>query len=171
MGEQKQNMAGHGELLVYQTEDGQVKLDVRLENESLWLTQPLMAELFQTSIPNISMHIRNVYEDGELVPEATVKKSLTVRQEGQRKVQRDLEYYNLDMIISVGYRVKSRIATRFRIWATERLREYIVKGFTMDDDRLKQVGGGSWSVDEASSLICSTTRFDLPNEAGSLVYA
>ncbi|MBC8206174.1 MAG: virulence RhuM family protein [Kiritimatiellales bacterium] len=144
MNDKNQNLPGKGELLVYQTEDGQVKLDVRLENETLWLTQPLMAELFQTSIPNISMHIRNIYEDGELAPEATVKKFLTVRQEGSRQVQRNLEYYNLDMIISVGYRVKSVIATRFRIWATERLREYIVKGFTMDDERLKQAGGGGY---------------------------
>lgn len=126
-----------GEILIYQTEDGKVQLDVRLENESLWLTQPLMAELFQTSIPNISMHIRNIYEEDELEPKATVKKFLTVRQEGARQVQRELDYYNLDMIISVGYRVKSRIATQFRIWATRRLKEYIVKGFTMDDERLK----------------------------------
>jgi hypothetical protein len=103
-----------------------------------------MAELLQTSIPNISMHIRNVYEDGELAPAATVKKFLTVRQEGSRQVQRELEYYNLDMIISVGYRVKSLVATRFRIWATQRLREYIVKGFSMDDERLKQAGGGGY---------------------------
>ncbi len=142
MAKKKQKIPPQGKLLVYQTDDGQVKLDVRLENESLWLTQPLLAELFQTSIPNISMHIRNIYEEGELVPKATVKKFLTVRREGARQVKRDLEYYNLDMIISVGYRVKSGVATRFRIWATERLREYIVKGFTMDDDRLKNIGGG-----------------------------
>lgn len=126
-----------GEILVYRTEDGRVKLDVRLENETLWLTQQLMADLFQTTKQNISLHIKSVIEEGELLPEATVKKYLTVRQEGNRQVQRELEYYNLDMIISVGYRVKSVIATRFRIWATERLKEYIVKGFTMNDERLK----------------------------------
>ena len=126
-----------GEILVYRTEDGRVKLDVRLENETLWLTQQLMADLFQTTKQNISLHIKRVIEEGELLPEATVKKYLTVRQEGNRQVQRELEYYNLDMIISVGYRVKSVIATRFRIWATERLKEYIVKGFTMNDERLK----------------------------------
>lgn len=126
-----------GEILVYRTEDGRVKLDVRLENETLWLTQQLMADLFQTTKQNISLHIKSVIEEGELFPEATVKKYLTVRQEGNRQVQRELEYYNLDMIISVGYRVKSVIATRFRIWATERLKEYIVKGFTMNDERLK----------------------------------
>ncbi len=139
MTKEKQNLPPQGELLVYQTDDGQVKLDVRLENESLWLTQARMAELFQTTQQNISQHILNVYDEGELVVEATHKKYLSVRQEGARQVKRDLEYYNLDMIISVGYRVKSVIATRFRIWATERLREYIVKGFTMDDDRLKEL--------------------------------
>jgi len=126
-----------GEILVYRTEDGRVKLDVRLQDETLWLTQQLMADLFQTTKQNISLHIKSVIEEGELLPEATVKKYLTVRQEGNRQVQRELEYYNLDMIISVGYRVKSVIATRFRIWATERLKEYIVKGFTMNDERLK----------------------------------
>lgn len=126
-----------GEVVVYQTEDGKVKLDVRLQDETVWLTQQLIAELFQTTIPNISMHIRNIYEEGELTPEATIKKFLTVRREGNRDVRRDMDFYNLDMIISVGYRVKSLIATRFRIWATQRLKEYIVKGFTMDDERLK----------------------------------
>ncbi len=126
-----------GELLVYQTDDGQVKLEVRLQDETVWLTQQMMAELFQTTVPNISMHIRNIYEEGELSPEATVKKFLTVRREGKRNVRRELDFYNLDMIISVGYRIKSLIATRFRIWATQHLREYIVKGFVMDDERLK----------------------------------
>ncbi len=126
-----------GEFLLYQTEDGQVKLDVRLQNETVWLTQPLMAELFQTTQQNISQHIRNIFEEGELTQEATHKKFLSVRREGERDVQRSLDYYNLDMIISVGYRVKSLVATRFRIWATRRLKEYIVKGFVMDDERLK----------------------------------
>jgi len=126
-----------GEMLVYQTDDGQVKLEVRLRNETVWLTQQMMAELFQTTVPNISMHIRNIYAEGELTPEATIKKFLTVRPEGKRDVRRELDFYNLDMIISVGYRVKSSIATRFRIWATHRLKEYIVKGFVMDDERLK----------------------------------
>jgi len=126
-----------GQFLVYQAEDGALKLDVRLEDETVWLTQALMAELFQSSKQNISHHINTIYEEGELLPEATVKKYLTVRQEGTREVKRLIDYYNLDMIISVGYRVKSHVATRFRIWATQRLKEYIVKGFTLDDDRLK----------------------------------
>lgn len=126
-----------GQFLVYQDEDGTLKLDVRLEDENIWLTQAHMVELFQTTKQNISLHIQNIYEEGELTSEATVKKHLTVRQEGNREVKRPLDYYNLDMIISVGYRVKSHVATRFRIWATERLKEYIVKGFTLDDERLK----------------------------------
>lgn len=133
-----------GELLIYESEDGRIKLDVRLEEESIWLTQPLMAQLFQTTQQNISQHILNIYEEGELTPETTHKKFLSVRREGSRQVRRDLDYYNLDMIISVGYRVKSLTATRFRIWATQRLREYLVKGFVMDDERLKQAGGGGY---------------------------
>ncbi|GMT46580.1 MAG: 2-hydroxyacid dehydrogenase [bacterium] len=133
-----------GEILVYQTENGQVRLDVRLQDETVWLTQPLMAELFQTTQQNISQHIRNVFEEGELTPEATHKKFLSVRREGKREVRRELDFYNLDMIISVGYRVKSLIATRFRIWATQQLKEYIIKGFVMDDERLKNpLGKGS----------------------------
>ena len=133
-----------GELLVYQTEDGRVKLEVRLHDETVWLTQQSLADLFQTTKQNISQHIQSVYKEGELVPEATVKKYLTVRKEGNRNVNRLLDYYNLDMIISVGYRVKSHVATRFRIWATQRLKEYIVKGFTMDDERLKEPQGGRY---------------------------
>ncbi len=131
------NEHGKGEIVLYQSDDGLVKLEVRLQDETVWLTQQLIADLFQTTAPNISMHIRNVFEEGELTPEATRKKFLTVRREGSREVRRELEFFNLDMIISVGYRVKSLIATRFRIWATQRLKEYIVKGFTLDDERLK----------------------------------
>ena len=133
-----------GQLIIYQSDDGRVKLNVRLQDETVWLTQPLMAELFQTTQQNISQHIQNVYEEGELEPEATHKKFLSVRREGRRQVKRNLDFYNLDMIISVGYRVKSAVATRFRIWATQRLKEYIVKGFTMDDERLKEPQGGRY---------------------------
>lgn len=126
-----------GQFLVYQTEDGKLKIDVRFEGETVWLTQQHMAELFQTTVPNVSMHIRNVFAEGELQPAATVKKSLILRQEGSRSVQRSVEFYNLDVIISAGYRVKSHRGTQFRIWATQRLREYIVKGFVLDDERLK----------------------------------
>ena len=129
-----------GQFLVYQAEDGKLKLDVRLEDETVWLTQPLLAELFQTTQQNISQHILNIYEENELTPESTHKKFLSVRQEGNRKVKRVLDYYNLDMIISVGYRVRSHVATRFRIWATQQLTEFIKKGFLLDDERLKNIG-------------------------------
>jgi len=124
-------------IVFYQSDDGTIRLETRLENETLWLTQQQMAELFQTTVPNISMHVKNVFDEGELQIEATVQDFLTVRQEGARQVQRTLTHYNLDVVISVGYRVKSLLATRFRIWATQQLKEYLVKGFVMDDERLK----------------------------------
>ena len=127
----------NSQIIIYQTESGQTKIDVRLEKETVWLTQKTMAELFQTSVPNINMHLKNIFEEGELKPEATIKEFLIVRQEGNREVNRNIEYYNLDAIISVGYRIKSNVATRFRIWATQHIKEYIVKGFVMDDERLK----------------------------------
>ena len=126
-----------GQFLVYQTEDGKLKIDVRFEGETVWLTQQHMAELFQTTKQNVSLHIQNIYEERELERGATVKESLTVQLEGKRSVQRRVEFYNLDVIISVGYRVKSLRGTQFRIWATRQLREYIVKGFLLDDERLK----------------------------------
>ncbi|MCK9224120.1 MAG: virulence RhuM family protein [Candidatus Muirbacterium halophilum] len=127
----------NSELLIYESADGQIKIDVRLEDDTVWLTQAHMVELFQTSKQNISLHIKNIFEEGELDFDSTVKKYLTVRQEGNREVKRNIEFYNLDVIISVGYRVKSHQGTKFRIWATQRLREYIVKGFTLNDDRFK----------------------------------
>ena len=127
-----------GEIILYQTENGQTRLEVRLQDETVWLTQQQLATLLQTSKQNISLHIHNIYEEGELTPEATVKIFLTVRSEGTRQVKRALDHYNLDIIISVGYRVKSHVATRFRQWATHHLREYIIKGFILDDERLKQ---------------------------------
>ena len=137
-----------GEFLFYQTEDGRTQLEVRLENETVWLTQGQMAELFQTTIPNVSMHIRNVFSEGELKPDSVVKESLTTAADGKNY---QTKFFNLDVIISVGYRVKSLRGTQFRIWATQRLREYIVKGFTLDDERLKQ-GGGKY-FDELTARI------------------
>jgi hypothetical protein len=125
------------QLIIYQAENGKIKIDVRFQDETVWLTQQLLADLFQTTKQNISLHIKNIFEENELKPHTTVKEYLTVQTEGTRSVQRKIEYYNLDMIISVGYRVKSHIATRFRQWATQHLREYIVKGFILDDERLK----------------------------------
>jgi len=131
-------------ILLYQTEDGQTRIQVRLENETVWLSLNQMAELFQRDKSVISRHISNIFKEGELARGATVAKYATVQQEGGREVSRDVEYFNLDVIISVGYRVKSHRGTQFRIWATQRLREYIIKGFTLDDERLKQAGGGNY---------------------------
>ena len=132
------------EIIIYQTQDGQTKIDVRLENETVWLTQNQMAELFQTTKQNVSLHIKNIFEEGELSENSTVKDYLTVQQEGNRKVSRNVSHYNLDVIISVGYRVKSLRGTQFRIWATQVLKEYMKKGFALNDDLLKQAGGGGY---------------------------
>ncbi|WP_286745811.1 virulence RhuM family protein [Roseivirga sp. UBA1976] len=126
------------EFLLYVSQSGEVKVDVLLQDETVWLTQKAMQELFDRDKRTISEHIGNVFEEGELERESTVRKFRTVRMEGEREVSRELEYYNLDVIISVGYRVKSQRGTQFRIWATKILREYIIKGFAMDDERLKQ---------------------------------
>lgn len=125
------------QFVIYQSEDGRIKLDVRFVDETVWLTQKLMAELFGTTPENVLMHLKNIYNEGELDPNSTAKDFLVVRQEGARQVKRTLKHYNLDAIISVGYRVQSHTATRFRQWATRQLREYIVKGFVLDDERLK----------------------------------
>ena len=126
-----------GQFLVYATEDGRMKIEVRLEGETVWLTQADIAELFQVKPQNITMHLKNIYAEGELDEGATCKEFLQVQSEGIRAVQRLRKSYNLDAIISVGYRIQSHVATRFRIWATQRLKEYIVKGFVLDDERLK----------------------------------
>ncbi len=125
------------ELLLYQTEDGQTRVQVRLEDETVWLSQKQLAELFQKDVRTVNEHIQNVYEEGELQPAATIRNFRIVQSEGNREVERDIAFYNLDVIISVGYRVRSHRGTQFRIWATQRLREFIVKGFTLDDERLK----------------------------------
>jgi hypothetical protein len=132
------------EIILYTTEDGITKINVQLENETVWLTQKQLVELYQTAKSTVSEHIKNIYTDEELTPDATVRKIRTVQNEGKREVERALDYYNLDMIIALGYRINSKIATQFRIWATQRLKEYIVKGFTMDDERLKNLGGGGY---------------------------
>lgn len=137
-------MDNNGEIIIYQTDDGLTHIDVKMEDETVWLTQQQMAELYQTSRTNVVGHITHIYEEGELDENSTCRKFRQVRQEGTRQVNREMVYYNLDMIISLGYRIKSSIATNFRRWATERLKEYMIKGFTMDDERLKQLGGGSY---------------------------
>ena len=127
-------------LILYKDEEGRVSVNVRFADEDVWLTQQQLAEIYSTTKQNVSQHIDNILADGELEENRTVKNFLTVRQEGKRQVQRDITYYNLDMIIALGYRIQSPIAVRFRRWATQRLHEYIQKGFTMDDERLKQGG-------------------------------
>ncbi|WP_027318324.1 virulence RhuM family protein [Bacteroides graminisolvens] len=127
-------------IIIYQDDNGMTKINVRFADEDVWLTQQQLAEIYDTTQENISMHISNIFGDTELDQNRTHKKYLLVRQEGGRKVQRNMDHYNLDMIIALGYRVQSQVATRFRRWATERLHEYIQKGFTMDDERLKQGG-------------------------------
>ena len=135
---------GASQIIIYQNKDNNVSLDVRLEDENVWLTQQQMAELFQSARTNVVEHIKHIYEEGELDENATCRKFRQVQTEGNRNVERELPFYNLDLIISLGYRIKSRIATQFRIWATQRLKEYIIKGFTMDDERLKNMGGGGY---------------------------
>ena len=131
-------------IVIYQTDDGTTKIDVKLEDETVWLSQQQMADLYDTTKQNISLHIKNIFDEEELDINSTVKEFLTVQKEGNRKVERKVKYYNLDMILSLGYRIKSKVATNFRRWATERLKEYMIKGFTMDDERLKGNGGGNY---------------------------
>lgn len=134
----------YGEILIYQTDDGQTNIEVKIEDDTVWLTQQQMSELFQTSRTNVVEHIKHIYEEGELDEISTCRNFRQVRKEGNREVTRQIPYYNLDMTISLGYRIKSVIATRFRQWATKRLKEYMIKGFTIDDERLKGNGGGNY---------------------------
>src|SRR5574344_108450 len=147
MNEGKMKEEPNGEILVYQNDDGSLNLDVRLQGETVWLNQLQLVELYQSSKANVSEHIKNIFEEGELTKEATVRNFRTVQIEGSRQVARNVECYNLDMIISLGYRIKSSVATKFRQWATARLKEYIVKGFALDDNRLKNLGGGNYWKD------------------------
>jgi hypothetical protein len=139
-------MSNESQILLYRAEDGKTQIQVKLQDETVWLTQAQMAELFQRNVPTINEHIKNVYDEGELEEGATIRKFRIVQAEGKRRVAREVDFYNLDVIISVGYRVKSHRGTQFRIWATQRLREYIVKGFVMDDQRL--AGGVTNYFDE-----------------------
>lgn len=132
-------MQNETSILIYQTEDGDTKIDVRLENETVWMTQKAIAELYQKSVNTINEHIKNIYAESELQELATIRKNRIVQTEGKRDVEREVSFYNLEMILSIGYRVRSHRGTQFRQWATERLNEYLVKGFTMDDERLKEM--------------------------------
>ncbi len=134
-------MDNNGEIIIYQSDDGLTHIDVKMEDETVWLTQAQLVQLYQTSKSNVSEHIKHIFEEGELDENAVVRKFRTTAADGKNY---STTYYNLDMIISLGYRIKSAVATNFRRWATERLKEYMIKGFTMDDERLKQLGGGSY---------------------------
>ena len=133
-----------GDIIIYKTQDGLTKINVKFEDETVWLTQAQLVELYQTSKSNISEHIKHIFEEGELSQESTVRNFRTVQIEGNREVSREQVYYNLDMIISLGYRVKSIVATQFRRWATELIKEYLKKGYALDDNRLKELGGGDY---------------------------
>lgn len=137
-------MENFGEILIYQSDDGLTNVEVKVQDDTVWLTQQQMADLFQTSRTNVVEHIKHIYEEKELDEASTCRNFRQVRKEGNREVNRELPFYNLDMIISLGYRIKSIIATNFRRWATERLKEYMIKGFTIDDERLKGNGGGNY---------------------------
>ena len=137
-------MENKSNILIFTTEDNLVKIETQLQDESVWLTQGQMVELFQKSKATISEHIKNIFDEGELNQFSTVRKFRTVQMEGNRNVEREIDFYNLDVIISVGYRVKSHRGTQFRIWATQRLKEYLIKGFVMNDDLLKQSGSGNY---------------------------
>lgn len=137
-------MSENNQIIIYQGDDGETRIEVKFTGETVWLSQQQMTELYQTSRSNVVEHIQHIYEDGELDEASTCRNFRQVRQEGNRQVSREIPFYNLDMIISLGYRIRSVIATHFRRWATERLKEYIIKGFTMDDERLKGNGGGAY---------------------------
>ena len=137
-------MENKGDIVIYKTQDGLTKINVKFEDETVWLTQAQLVELYQTSKSNISEHIKHIFEEGELSQESTVRNFRTVQIEGNREVSREQIYYNLDMIISLGYRVKSIVATQFRRWATELIKEYLKKGYALDDNRLKELGGGDY---------------------------
>ena len=131
-------MSEKNEIIIYEDKDGLIRVNVKFSNEDVWLTQNQISDIYQTTQQNISLHIKSIYDDGELQKDSTHKDFLLVQKEGNRDVKRNIDHYNLDMIISLGYRVQSESAVRFRIWATQRLHEYIQKGFSLDDDRLKQ---------------------------------
>ncbi len=139
-----ENKVSQGDIVIYQLDDGKMQIDVRFSDDTVWLTQQQMADLFQSSRTNVVEHIKNIYEEEELDENSTCRKFRQVRLEGGRQVERNMPFYNLDMIISLGYRIKSAIATKFRRWATEKLKEYLIKGFAIDDLRLKGLGGGNY---------------------------
>ncbi len=157
------NILPNSQLILYQSEDGATQIQVTMQDETVWLTQKEMTELFQRDKSVISRHIQNIFNEGELDPEATVAIFATVQQEGHRTITREVEYYNLEVIISVGYRVKSHRGTQFRVWATQTLREYLVKGFVINDERLK--GNERNDFDELVERVRRTRRPPRPRNS------
>ena len=147
-----------GEFLLYETEDGRTRVECRFIEDSLWLTQALMADLFQVKVPTINEHLKTLYSDGEIESSATIRKFLIVRQEGERTVNRNIDHYNLDAILAVGYRVRSARGTQFRRWATERLRFYLVNGFLLDDERLKNPPVGDSATPDRFNVLLERIR-------------
>jgi len=156
---------------IYQTTDGETKIDVKFSEDTVWLSQQQMAMLFRQTKQNISLHINNLYRERELVKKATVKESLTVQKEGGRRVSREIELYNLDVIISVGYRVKSQRGTQFRQWATGKLKDYLVKGYALNQKRLQQAANRYYELQEAVQLITkvSTQKSLTANESHGIL--
>jgi hypothetical protein len=153
-------MENKSEIVIYQAPGGNTKVDVRLENETVWLTQKFMAELFQTTPQNITIHLKNIYEEGELNENSTCKDFLQVQIEGKRTVERNQKHYNLDAILSIGYRIKSHVATRFRQWATERLRDHLVNGYTLNEGRLRQVMQNMHELENTIKFIQQSGKSD-----------
>ena len=150
-----------GEIVIYKNEDGNISFEAKLEDETIWLTQDMMAKLFETTVPNINMHIKNVYEDEELEQERTIKDFLIVRKEGSRTVSRQIAHYNLDMILSVGYRIKSKTATQFRKWATTVLKEYMTKGYAINEHKLKQEQGKVKTLQDTIKLLSRSLEYQV----------
>ncbi len=160
----KNNKQTNGDIVIYQTSKKEIQIDVKLDKETIWLSLNQIAALFNTDKSGISRHINNIYKSNELVKSSTVAKIATVQNEGKRKVTRQIQYYNLDMVISVGYRVNSKIATRFRIWATKVLKEHIVKGYTINEKRLKETRGQLENLQKTITLLHKTSKKDLATD-------
>src|SRR5688572_13416176 len=164
-------MEGKGEIIIYQTEDGKIQIEVKFDKDSIWLTQKQIADLFETEVPAINKHIKNIYRTNELEEESTISKTEIVRKEGKRSVKRKIETYNLDMIISVGYRVNSQRATRFRVWATQTLKEHLVKGYSINEKRLQEQQDKFKELTKAVEFLKTTIgqRQLSPNETQGLL--
>ena len=151
-------MKEESQLIFFQSEDGKVRVEVRFEGDTVWLSQKLLAELFQVTVPTINEHIKTIYKEGELTPESTIRKFLIVQSEGERTVSRQVDFYNLDMILAIGYRVRSQRGVQFRRWATDQLKEYMIKGFVMDDERLKNPPVGNSAIPDYFDEMLSRIR-------------